>query len=62
MGILQRGSKVAGSTVRMKIVNNTKKKTLQTEIRDHLLAGSAKFTDRSRMEEKRQGRGKRNQS
>jgi transposase-like protein len=45
MGILERGSKAAGSTVRVKVVDNTKKKTLQSEIRDHVLAGSAIFTD-----------------
>src|SRR6202023_705468 len=40
MGILERGGKV-----RTKVVDNTKKKTLQSEIRDHVLAGSAIFTD-----------------
>ena len=40
MGILERGGKV-----RTKIVDNTKKKTLQAEIREHVLAGSALFTD-----------------
>jgi transposase-like protein len=45
MGILERGSKAAGSTVRVKVVENTKKKTLQSEIRDYVLAGSAIFTD-----------------
>jgi transposase-like protein len=40
MGILQRGGKV-----RTKVVDNTKKKTLQAEIRNHVLAGSAIFTD-----------------
>jgi transposase-like protein len=45
MGILERGSKAVGSTVRVKVVDNTKKKTLQSEIRDHVLAGSAIFTD-----------------
>jgi transposase-like protein len=40
MGILERGGKV-----RTKVVDNTKKKTLQSEIRDHVLAGSALFTD-----------------
>jgi transposase-like protein len=45
MGILERGPKTTGSTVRVKVVDNTKKKTLQSEIRDHVLAGSAIFTD-----------------
>jgi transposase-like protein len=40
MGILERGGKV-----RTKVVDNTKKKTLQAEIRQHVLAGSALFTD-----------------
>ena len=40
MGILERGGKV-----RTKIVDNTKKKTLQSEVREHVLAGSAIFTD-----------------
>jgi transposase-like protein len=45
MGILERGPKTIGSKVRVKVVGNTKKKTLQAEIRDHVLAGSAVFTD-----------------
>src|SRR5471032_2455740 len=40
MGILERGGKV-----RTNVVGNTKKKTLQSEIREHVLAGSALFTD-----------------
>jgi transposase-like protein len=40
MGILERGGKV-----RTKVVDDTKKKTLQGEIREHVLAGSALFTD-----------------
>jgi len=40
MGILERGGKV-----RTKVVDNTRKKTLQAEIREHVLAGSALFTD-----------------
>jgi transposase-like protein len=40
MGILERGGKV-----RTKVIDNTKKKTLQGEIREHVLAGSAIFTD-----------------
>ena len=45
MGILERGPKSIGSTVRVKVIDNTKKKTLQSEIREHVLAGSAVFTD-----------------
>jgi transposase-like protein len=45
MGILERGSKATGSRVRTKIVDNTKKKALQSEIREHVLVGSALFTD-----------------
>jgi transposase-like protein len=40
MGILERGGKVI-----TKVVPNTKKKALQSEIRNHVLAGSALFTD-----------------
>ena len=40
LGILERGGKV-----RTKVVENTKKKTLQSELREHVLAGSALFTD-----------------
>ena len=40
MGILERGGKV-----RTKVVDNTQKKTLRAEIREHVLAGSALFTD-----------------
>ena len=45
MGILERGPKSIGSKVRVKVIDNTKKKTLQSEIREHVLAGSAIFTD-----------------
>ena len=45
MGILERGSKVTGSKVRVKVVDNIKIKTLQSEVREHVLAGSALFTD-----------------
>jgi transposase-like protein len=45
MGILERGPKSVGSQVRAKVVDNTKKKTPQSEIREHVLAGSAVFTD-----------------
>jgi transposase-like protein len=47
MGILERGGKVV-----TKIVDNTKKKTLQSEIRQHVLAGSALFTDSLRSYER----------
>jgi len=45
LGILERGSKTVGGKVRTKVVGNTKKSTLQAEVRDHVLAGSALFTD-----------------
>src|ERR1022692_1172469 len=41
MGILERGSKATGSRVRTRVVDNTKKKALESEIREHELAGSA---------------------
>jgi transposase-like protein len=40
MGILERGGKI-----RTKVVPNRKKKALQAELREHVLAGSAIFTD-----------------
>jgi transposase-like protein len=40
MGILERGGKI-----RTKVIENTRKKALQSEIREHVLAGSALFTD-----------------
>jgi transposase-like protein len=40
LGILERGGKV-----RTKVVDNTRKKTLQKEVREHVVAGSAIFTD-----------------
>ena len=40
LGILERGGKVV-----TKVVDSTKKKTLQKEVRQHVLAGSALFTD-----------------
>jgi transposase-like protein len=45
MGILERGSKTVGGKVRTKVVGNVKKGTLQAEVREHVLAGSALFTD-----------------
>jgi|SRR5579871_256889 len=44
LGILERGGK-GNSRVRVKVVDNPKKKTLQKELREHVLAGSAIFTD-----------------
>src|ERR1022692_4533041 len=44
MGILERGGK-GNSRVRVKVVPTTKKKALQAELREHVLAGSAIFTD-----------------
>jgi transposase-like protein len=44
-GLLERGSKAIGSKVYTKVVDNTKKKILQSKIREHVLAGSALFTD-----------------
>ncbi len=40
LGIMERGGKVV-----TKVIDNTKKKTLQKEVREHALAGSAFFTD-----------------
>jgi transposase-like protein len=45
LGILERGGKTVGGKIRTKVVGNTKKKTLQSEVREHVLAGSALFTD-----------------
>lgn len=45
LGILERGSKTVGGKVRTKVVGNVKKGTLQTEVREHVLVGSALFTD-----------------
>jgi transposase-like protein len=44
MGILERGGK-GNSRVRVKVVPTTKKKALQSELRQHVFAGSAIFTD-----------------
>jgi transposase-like protein len=44
IGILERGSK-GTSKVHVKVVPTTKKKALQSELRQHVLAGSALFTD-----------------
>jgi transposase-like protein len=40
LGILQRGGKV-----RTKVVDNRKKKALQAEVREHVEAGSAIYTE-----------------
>jgi hypothetical protein len=45
MGILECGPKSVGSKVRAKVVADTKKRILQSELREHVLAGSATFTD-----------------
>jgi hypothetical protein len=45
LGILERGNKTVGGKVRTKVVGNVKKGTLQAEVREHVLAGSALFTD-----------------
>lgn len=44
MGILERGGK-GNSRVQVKVVPSRKKKALQAELREHVLAGSAIFTD-----------------
>jgi transposase-like protein len=45
LGILERGSKRMGGRIRTKVVGNVKKGTLQAQVREHVLAGSALFTD-----------------
>jgi transposase-like protein len=45
MGILERGKDGKQSKVRTKVVDNRKKKALQAEVRKHVEAGSALFTD-----------------
>jgi transposase-like protein len=45
MGILERSKDGKPSKVRTKVVENRKKKALQSEIRQHVEAGSAIFTD-----------------
>ena len=45
LGILGFSPKSVGSKVHVKVIDNTKKKTLQSEVRQHVLAGSAIFTD-----------------
>jgi transposase-like protein len=45
MGILERGRDGKHSTVRTTVVPNRKKSALQTEVRKHVEAGSALYTD-----------------
>jgi transposase-like protein len=45
MGILERGKDGKPSQVRTKVVANRKKKALQAELREHVQAGSAIYTD-----------------
>jgi transposase-like protein len=45
MGILERGKDGKHSTVRTSVVSNRRKKALQAEVREHVEAGSALYTD-----------------
>jgi transposase-like protein len=45
MGILERGKDGKPSQVRTKVVSNRRKKALQSEVREHVQAGSALYTD-----------------
>jgi transposase-like protein len=45
MGILERGKDGKPSQVRTKVVENRRKKALQAEVREHVQAGSAIYTD-----------------
>ena len=45
MGILERGKDGKHNTVRTKVIANRKKKALQAEVRKHVEAGSALYTD-----------------
>jgi transposase-like protein len=45
MGILERGKDGKASTVRASVVPNRKKKSLQGEVREHVQAGAALYTD-----------------
>jgi transposase-like protein len=45
IGILERGKNGEASKVRTVVVPNRKKKTLQTEVKNHVEAGSALYTD-----------------
>jgi len=44
-GILGQGNKTTGEKVRTKVVGNIRKGTLQAEVRERVLAGSALFTE-----------------
>jgi transposase-like protein len=45
MGILERGKDGKPSQMRTKVVSNRRKKVLQAEVREHVQAGSAIYTD-----------------
>jgi len=45
MGILERGKDGQPSQIRTKVVENRRKKALQAEVREHVQAGSAIYTD-----------------
>jgi transposase-like protein len=45
MGILERGKDGKPSQIRTKVVANRRKKALQAEVREHVQAGSALYTD-----------------
>ncbi len=45
MGILERGKDGKPSQMRTKVVSNRRKKALQAEVREHVQAGSALYTD-----------------
>jgi len=45
MGILERGKDGKHSTVRTKVIPNRRKSALQAEVRKHVQAGSALYTD-----------------
>lgn len=45
MGILERGKDGKPSQVRTSVVENRRKKALQAEVREHVQAGSALYTD-----------------
>jgi transposase-like protein len=45
MGILERGKDGKASTVRASVIPNRKKKALQAEVREHVQAGAALYTD-----------------
>ena len=47
MGILERGKDGKPSRVRTTVIPSRKKKALQAEVRKHVEAGSALYTDRA---------------